>query len=393
MVILTVTGYTIMVISAFMIIYAMVGYPILLSLLDRIIKPPKIKKDYHYEPNVSYIIVAHNEESVILRKLQNALQLDYPNDKFEIIITSDFSTDRTNNIVENFISDHSERRIVLHKTVEHKGKTNAQNEAQKISSGEILVMTDANALLKENAIRELVSCFTDNDIAYVCGKLEYSNNLENPTSTTETTYWNLDLKMRDIESRFQTITAGNGSIYAVRNQDYIEIPLIRCHDGAMPYQYALRNKRSLFNPDAISYEKAGEENYDEFKRKVRMNRTILDIFIEGPKVFNPFKYRWFSFFYFGHRTCRYLLWLSHLFFWVFSIIYAIINRNIWFTNLVVIQAFFICVGCYSISHSFKNKILRIIGYYSMTIMAQLVSVYRQITGKAKPIWEKAESTR
>lgn len=381
-----------MIISFFVIFWGMIGYPIFLKILDKILNPPKLTKNYQYEPQVTYMIVAHNEEKVIQAKLENAISLDYPKEKLQIIVTSDFSTDKTNDIVNSFIKTHPQSNITLHCTVEHKGKTNAQNEGQKLATGEILVMTDSNAKFDKKAIRELVSSFSNPDISYVCGKLEYSNE-ENITSATESTYWSLDLAMRDIESRFQTITAGNGSIYAVRNSEYIDIPLIRCHDGTMPYQYAIMGKQAKFNPDAVSYEKAGENNQDEFKRKVRMNRTILDIFVDGFRAMNMIKYRWFSLFYFGHRTCRYTLWLFHIVFFVCSLLLTIMFDSIVGSVLSLLQLIGILLGIYSISKSINNKLIRMIGYYSMTIISQCVGAYRQATGQSKPFWSKAESTR
>lgn len=384
---------TIMALSFFMIFFAMIGYPILLIVLDKILKPKPIEKNKDYEPTVSYMIVAHNEEDVIEKKLENALNINYPKDKLEIVIASDYSTDNTNKIVENFIENHRDYDMKLYKSIEHQGKTNAQNEAQKITNGEILVMTDANAILKENAIRELVSSFSSKEVVYVCGKLEYINDFENYTNLSESTYWNLDLKLRDIESRFQTITAGNGSIYAVRNKEYIIIPDISCHDSAMPYQYALKQKKALFNPDAISYEKTGSKNSDEFKRKIRMNRTILHIFNDSFKVLNLKKFRWFSLFFFGHRICRYMLWLMHIIFIICNMCLFIITKNIFLLIMLIMQFLIIILGVYSIKKSIKNKYLHMIGYYAMTVLAQCVAAYKQATGQAKPIWEKADSTR
>lgn len=382
-----------MCVAAAVIVFAMAGYPVLLVILDKILKPAKNKKTLDFEPTLSYMIVAHNEEAVILNKLENAITLDYPREKMQIIVTSDCSTDRTNEIVKQFIKEHMDYNIVLWETVDHKGKTNAQNEGKRIATGEILVMTDANAMMKTDALKELVSYFSSDDVAYVCGKLVYTNDADNDTSESEATYWNMDLRMRDIESRFQTITAGNGSIYACRTSAYIEIPLIRCHDGAMPYLYAMQGKRALFNPDAISYEKAGENNGDEFKRKVRMNRTILDVFVDGPRALNVFKYKWFSLFYFGHRTCRYLLWLMHLIFFICSVVAVVIEPSVLYSLLVLVQIAAFGVSYWSISHTVHNRYVRLISYYGMTVLAQLTAAYRQITGKAKPVWEKAESTR
>lgn len=382
----------IMSITAFFVFFAMLGYPLLLFLLNKIMKPKSISKKDNYEPHISFMIVAHNEEKCIKSKLENILSFNYPLNKIQIIVASDFCTDETDKIVVEFIDHHPELNIILNKSKEHKGKTNAQNESQKLADGEILIMTDANSIFEKNAIKELVSCFTDDDIWYVCGQLKYVNE-DNMTGEAESSYWKLDLKMREIESNIQTITAGNGSIYAVRNSKYIDINPIYCHDGHFPYYYGLKKKKCLYNPDAISYEKAGETNHDEFKRKVRMNRTILDIFLDMWKPMNIFKYKWFSFFYFGHRTSRYLIWFNHLIFLATSIAFTVIGYYLVGGILVGLQVLFLIIGIVSSKHAFKFKPLRLIGFYSMMVLAQLVAAVKQITGQSKPVWEKAESTR
>ena len=381
-------------ICAFIVFYAMIGYPLFLKLVNNIIKPGENRKDYHYEPTVSYMIVAHNEAAVIKKKLENAIGLDYPVDKFQIIVASDNSTDNTNKIVCEFIDNHKDKNIVLCCSKEHKGKTNAQNEAQKISTGEILVMTDANTMLSRNAIKELVSYFVDSDVAYVCGKLEYSNNEDNLTSNSESTYWDLDLFMRDVESRIKTITAGNGALYAVRNNEYIDFEPIYCHDSIMPFTYGKQGKRALFNPRAVAYEKAGETNEDEYKRKVRMNRDILDMLLWGIKVINPIKYGWMSYFFFGHRTCRYLLWISHLIIFVISTVWMLTGSIIGIV-LFIGQSICFFLSWLSIKGKYQSRIplFRFACYYGMTVIAQLHGVINIITGHAKPVWEKAESTR
>lgn len=378
--------------SVFFVFYAMVGYPLLLMLLDKFIKPPKLKIDNTLEPTVSYMIVAHNEEKIIKEKLMNALELDYPKEKIDIVVASDNSTDSTNLIVEDFIKKHPYSKIRLVCSKEHKGKTNAQNETQKTVKSEILVMTDANTMLKSNAIKELVKRFTSDDIAYVCGKLVYENDISTNTSDSESTYWDLDLKMRDIESRIFSITAGNGAIYACRNRDYVDFEPIKCHDISMPYYYSVNRKRAIFVPEAIAMEKAGETNEDEFKRKVRMNRDILDLIIDGIKVLNVFKYKWFSVFYFGHRTCRYTLWLWHLIALVSSLVMACIGSYIGISILFG-QIVAIVLTVMQLKRSFNNKFLRLIGYYGMTVLAQYMAIFKIIAGTAKPIWDKAESTR
>ena len=298
--------------STFIIFWAMAGYPLSLIIISKFLKIKEREKDYSYEPTVTVMVVAHNEEKVIKEKLDNLLKIDYPKDKIEYLVASDNSTDRTNEIVREFIKSHPDENIRLYEVKERKGKTNAQNEAQKTVTSEILVMTDANSMFEKNAVKELISSFADPRVSYVSGRLIIINKDASDISKSEYTYWDNETKLRKIESDICTITAGNGAIYACRNAEYVDFDPIRCHDGAMPTYYALNGKRAIYNPDAIAYEKAGEVVEDEFKRKVRMNRGILSNILPDIRILNVFKYGWYSYFYFGHRTCRYLLWISHL---------------------------------------------------------------------------------
>lgn len=378
-------------ISGFIIFWAMIGYPVSLKLIDRFYKSRELEKDYNYQPTVTVMVVAHNEEKVVLEKLNNILEIDYPKDKIEFLIASDNSTDQTNNIVREFIERHPEAKIRLYEVKTRKGKTNAQNEAQKTVTTEYLVMTDANSMLDRNAVKELMAAFTSDDIAYICGKLSIVNRQASDVSDSEAAYWDRDLVSREIEARIQTITAGNGALYACRNRDYYDFDPIECHDSSMPLYYALEGKRAICNHDAVAYEKAGEVIEDEFKRKVRMNRTILEVILPDIRILNVFKYRWFSYFYFGHRTCRYLLWIAHLVVLMSNIFLA---SNSWFYGATLTgQLLFYLLALIKMLTNSNNRILAIIYYYCVTIASQWVGVYNILTGKSKPFWEKAESTR
>jgi glycosyltransferase involved in cell wall biosynthesis len=378
-------------ISAFIIFWAMIGYPFSLKMIGKIYKSRSLQKDYTHQPTVTVMVVAHNEEKVILKKLYNIIEMDYPKDKIEFLISSDNSTDKTNEIVREFIADHSEHNIRLYEVRARMGKTNAQNEAQKTVVTEYLVMTDANSMMDKNAVIELMAAFTSDDIAYVSGRLSIVNESASDVSKAEANYWDSDLAIREIEGRIQTITAGNGALYACRTKDYYDFDPIQCHDSAMPPLYALEGKRAIANHDAIAYEKAGEVIEDEFGRKVRMNRIILKHILPDIRILNVFKYRWFSYFYFGHRTCRYLLWLSHL---IILITSAMLFKESWFYVLAFIgQVLFYLLAVVRMTLHSDNKVLTMIYYYTVTIIAQWVGVYRIIKGQAKPFWEKAESTR
>lgn len=380
---------TIFWISAFMIFWANIGYPISILILDKVLKR-KNKKIENYEPTVTIMIVAHNEEKVIEQKIKNVLELNYPKNKITILITSDNSTDKTNQIVKKNINKYKDRNIVLYEVKERKGKTNAQNEAAKLVKSEIIVMTDANAMLDKDAIKELVSYF-DKNVVYVTGKLNYTNERENSTSKTENTYWNLDTKIRDIESNIQTITAGNGALYAVKTKEYVDFDPIMCHDSIMPLYYALNNKRAIANHNAIAYEKAGENNEDEFKRKIRMSRITLKFILPSLKILNIFKYKWFTYFYLGHRTSRYLLWFNHILLFISNAL--LIKYSYFFLVIFICQCIIYLIAIIKNVFNLNNKLFNFISYYLMTVLAQFIGVVNTITRRNKPFWEKAESTR
>lgn len=375
-------------ISAFALFYAMVGYPLTLIILDKILKK-KNKKDYSYKPKVSMVISAYNEEKVIEKKLENIIKSDYEN--LEIIIANDCSDDRTVEICEKFIKNHPDFDIKVNTAKDHFGKTNAQNEAVDVASGEIIVFSDANSMFKEDAIKELVSFFTADDIEYVCGSLIYKKDGQISSVVAENTYWDLELKMREIESKISTIAAGNGAIYACRKKDYRHYNLVSSHDYEMPLHAGLNKKRALYNKDAIAVEKAGATTKDEFKRKVRMQRRILTNIFTNLKRLNIFKYGWFAFFHFNHKTLRFLQAFFHILIFVANIF--LIKSGIFYQITMIVQILFYILALLGYLSKSKAKILYFPLYYSLMMLAQIRGAYNQISGKSKATWEKAESTR
>ena len=372
------------------IFYGFIGYPISLYMIECFFRKRETKKIYKYRPVVSFIIAAHNEEKSIIKKLENAISLDYPKDKLEIIVTSDNSTDATNSKVRKFIEQNKNYNIVLYKVKERKGKTNAQNEAIKIAKGEILAFSDANSIWEKNALIELITNFSDDSIQYVCGKLMYVNSFENITSNAESTYWNYDLWMREIESGYGSVTAGNGAIYAIRKDNIKFIPAIECHDGLYPTLSVLDGKRAIYENNAIAYEKAGETSKDEFSRKVRMNRGLLKTKYSYIQKYNPFKTGLFSYFYFCHRYLRYSLYFFHIMLLISS---GGLFDNIFYRSMFLLQVLFYLIAIIGVILKIKNKLVFFPYYYTITIFAQLIAIIKSCAGMDKPFWEKAESTR
>ena len=375
-------------IVGFAIFYAMIGYPITLMILDKIMKR-KNDKDLSYKPFVSIIISAYNEEKVIERKLENITESTYPH--YEVIVANDASSDRTVEICQNFINNHPAYDIKVNTVKNHLGKTNAQDEAVDVAKGEIIVFSDANSMFKADAIDELVSYFTDDDIIYVCGSLIYAKDDDIASAVAENSYWDMELRMRRIESEIATIAAGNGAIYACRKSDYRRYNLVSSHDYEMPLYAGINHKRALYNPKAIALEKAGQTSKDEFKRKVRMQRRILTNIFTNLRRLNIFEYGWFSFFHFNHKTLRFLQAFNHIVLFVANL--ALLNEGDFYRVFFLIQvAFFTLAGIGKLTES-KSKVFYFPYYYTMMMAAQLKGGYNEATGKSKATWEKAETTR
>lgn len=374
--------------SGFALFYAMIGYPLVLLILEKFIKREN-DQDYTYKPFVSVIISAYNEEDVIEKKLENITKTDYPS--YEVIIANDASNDRTVELCEKFIKEHPDYDIKVNTVVNHLGKTNAQNEAVEAAKGELIVFSDANSMFKTNAISELVSYFTADDIEYVCGSLIYMEDVDVSSAVAENTYWNFELKLRKIESNIKTIVNGNGAIYAVRKKDYRHIDLVNSHDYELPLYAGLNHKKALYNPKAIAVEKAGQTTADEFKRKVRMQRRILTNIFTNLRRLNIFDYGWFSFFHFGHKTLRYMQAFFHIVLFIANI--ALLNEGMFYKLFFLGQVAFYTLAVIGQLSRAKNKVFYFPRYYCAMMLAQILGAYKELRGGSKATWEKAETTR
>jgi cellulose synthase/poly-beta-1,6-N-acetylglucosamine synthase-like glycosyltransferase len=245
------------------------GYPAFAVLLARLRERPVRKADT--EPTVAVIVTAYNEEPVIARRIENLLALDYPRDRLQIVVTSDASTDRT----EEIAASYPGVRVVRNPKG---GKVAAQDRAVRETASEIVAFTDANATWAPDALRVLVRSFADPDVAYVCGQLKI---LAADGSNREGVYWRYEMVQRAAESRLGSITGGNGSIYALRRGDYVEVDPRFGHDLSFPYLMVQRGRRAVYEPAAHAFEKPTPSNESEYRRKVRMFEHCWLIVLRG----------------------------------------------------------------------------------------------------------------
>jgi cellulose synthase/poly-beta-1,6-N-acetylglucosamine synthase-like glycosyltransferase len=251
-----------------------VGYPLAAGALARVRARP-VARDPSFEPSVAVIVAAHDEEAVIERRLDNLLALDYPANRLEIVVASDASADRTNELVEEVASRDSRVRLL---DCPRGGKVAAQDRGVRETESDVVAFSDANATWAPDALRQLVATLADPEVAYVCGRL----GLEDAEgSNREGLYWRYELWLREQESRLGSVTGGNGSIYALRRADYVVVDPRWGHDLAFPYRMVQNGRRAVYEPAARAFERPTPTNETEYSRKVRMFEHCWEITLRG----------------------------------------------------------------------------------------------------------------
>jgi cellulose synthase/poly-beta-1,6-N-acetylglucosamine synthase-like glycosyltransferase len=349
-------------------VWTHVAYPAFAALLARV-APRQIRKA-DVEPTVAVIVAAYNEEAVIARRIENLLELDYPREKLTIVVTSDASSDRT----EEIAFQYPGARVIRNS---RGGKVAAQDRAVRETEGEIVAFSDANATWAPDALRRLVRSFADPEVGYVCGRLII---LQADGSNREGAYWRYELALRDAESRLGSITGGNGSIYAVRRSDYVEVDPRFGHDLSLPYLMVQRGRRAVYEPAAHAFEKPTPTNEDEYRRKVRMFEHCWLIVLRGKMM------RRLGALYalevVSHRLLRYGSGIMHLVLLATSI--ALVRHGIVYQLALAGQALVLAAAAAGVG---------IARYYVLVSSATVVSLWNYLRRGVPATWEPAEGTR
>ncbi|HKG44517.1 MAG TPA: glycosyltransferase family 2 protein [Gaiellaceae bacterium] len=355
-----------------------VGYPVAAAALRKVRSRPVRRAEI--EPTVSMIVPAHDEDEVIEQRVQNLLELDYPVDKLEIVIASDASTDRTDEIVERFAAEHEHVRLLR---CERGGKLPALNRAVRDTESELVAFGDANATWAPSALRTLVRNFADPDVAYVCGQVRFQRR---DGTNREGLYWRYEMWLRESESALGSITGGNGAIYAVRRSDYVEWPF--GHDQGFPNLMVQKGRRAVYEPEAIAFEKPSRDNEDEFRRKVRMLPWSWRHLFEagGLRRVPPLYLAELI----SHRVLRYASGFLHVALLATSV--ALIDDGRVYEAVLAAQALWLALAAAG-----KLK-LRVPGagiawYYLLMSVATMVALVRYLRDGTQLMWEKAEGTR
>jgi cellulose synthase/poly-beta-1,6-N-acetylglucosamine synthase-like glycosyltransferase len=367
--------------AAGLIVYAHLGYPLLLgglvALFGRRNEPRAPAGEL---PSVSLIIPAHDEEAVIERKVANARALDYPSDRVEVVVASDGSGDRTVELARSAGAD-----LVLE--LPRGGKVAALNRAVRDATDDVLAFSDANSYWRPDALRRLVARFGDAEVGYVCGQVRFAGG---EGGNQEGLYWRYEMAVRSLETRLAGITAGNGGIYAVRREAYIELDPSRGQDIGFPFELTKRGWRAVYEPEAIAEEKMAPTVEGEFRRKRRMMSGLWDVMLKwgmlDPRGYGPL----YALEIYSHRLLRYLTPWLHL-------VALAANAALLGSGAVYIATFTLQLVLLAgaLLGRFLPALPFRIAYYYVTVTASIaVGLWDRLRAGRVPIgWEKVEGTR
>jgi cellulose synthase/poly-beta-1,6-N-acetylglucosamine synthase-like glycosyltransferase len=363
------------------IVYAHLGYPLLLWGLSALLGEPAPEPSAPAQwPSVALVIAAYDEEDVIERKLANALALDYPRERLQLVVASDGSSDRT---VERARAAGADLVLELPRG----GKMAAMNAAVRSTESDLVAFSDANSFWEPGALRALAARFSDERIGYVCGRVSFTGG---EGGNQEGLYWRYELAVRSMESRLAGVTAGNGAIYAVRRAAYFDLHPARSHDLSFPYELTKRGWRCVYQPSARAEELMAPTIEGEFARKRRMMLGLWDVMLRWGMI-NPRGYSPTYFLeVFSHRVLRYLTPLLHLVALGANI--ALLGEGTIYTVTLAAQAALLVGGL--LGRFIPLLPLRIAYYYLSVTASIAVGLWDRIRAGRIPIgWEKVEGTR
>jgi cellulose synthase/poly-beta-1,6-N-acetylglucosamine synthase-like glycosyltransferase len=288
--------------------YSLVGYPFLLLVFARLRPTLPLREDDPAEwPIVSICVPAYNEERSIGHTLDNLLQLDYPVHRRQIVVVSDASTDRTDEIVRSY----ADRGVELVRLPVRGGKTAAENALIPLVRGEILVNTDATIRILPDSVKHLVRQFQDPTIGVASGRDVSVGNVRTEENAGEAGYVGYEMWVRGLETRIGSIVGASGCFYAIRGdlQDHL-FPEALSRDFAAALSAIRAGYRAVSVDDAVCLVPRTVSLHAEYTRKIRTMARGLETLWHLKVLMNPFKYGLSAWMLLSHKLARWLIFLT-----------------------------------------------------------------------------------
>jgi cellulose synthase/poly-beta-1,6-N-acetylglucosamine synthase-like glycosyltransferase len=362
-------------------VYVYVGYLLLLVVTSVFVR--RTQQPLGYTPRLSILIAAYNEESGIAKKLEQTLSLDYPAELFEIIVLSDGSNDRTDQIVESF----EDPRIRLLRVTGRKGKTNAQNEGAKIAAGDILVFSDATTIYHPKALRYLASNYVDDRVGAVSGRyLYFDADQKSPMGLGTIAFWNYENFIKTLQSRIATISGCCGCIYSVRKRAYTALSADVISDLVQPLHVIRKGYRVAFEDRALAYEETTRAASEEFSMRLRVVTRGMRGLLSVPDLLLPWKAPWVCLQLWSHKILR---WLVPIFLIALLVSSSALFASPGYRMVFLAQIAFYGFALFSLAfpiHKY-SKLFGVPLYFCTLNVAALCSIIEVLRGEKYTVWQ------
>ncbi|MBA3440421.1 MAG: glycosyltransferase family 2 protein [Pyrinomonadaceae bacterium] len=368
--------------SAVVFFYTYIGYPLLLVVMDRLRARAVQRADY--TPSVSVVITAYNEERDLQGKLENTLDLEYLKDKLEIIVASDCSADRTDEITRSFAA----RGVRLHRQTERLGKTAAQNAAVEKAHGEIILFSDATTLYQPDVLRVMMPNFADPTVGCVAGRLIYVDPAQSSVGHGARSYWGYEVFLKERESRISSLIGVSGCLYAVRRSAYVVLYNEACSDFLIATKMVEQGLRAIYEHDAVCTEETNQRGDRELRMRVRViTQTFTDLW-RNRQMMNPLRSGFYAVQLISHKLLRYLVPIVLIACFGASLLLA--THSIFYATVLTAQILFYTVALISwrLERSgVRNRLLALPQYFVLANLAALIAIYKFLRGERYARWE------
>lgn len=377
-----ITGEVLFLISVAALLYTYAGYPLLIWIVSQL--RPRAVNRAHFTPSVSVVITAYNEERDIRAKLENTLALDYPRERLEIIVASDCSTDRTDEITREF----SARGVQLIRQAQRLGKTAVQNTAVEEATGEIIVFSDATSHYQANVLRAMVPNFADASVGCVAGRLVYVDHSNSEVGRGAQSYWSYETFLRRHESRACSLIGAPGCLYAVRKSAYVPLYHEACSDFIIATKMAEQGLRAVYEPAAVCTEETNRRTRDEFRMRVRIIAQTLTDLWNHRSMMNPFRSGFYALELFSHKAMRYAV--PFFLFSAFMSSATLAFHSKVFLAVTVTQVgfyFSALAGLFLERSGIRHRLLSLPHYFVLANLASVLAFHKFLNGQRYATWE------
>lgn len=379
---MTTAGEIVFWISAAALCYTYVGYPLLIAVVSSLF-PRRVRRKDH-PTSVSIIITAYNEERALAAKLENTLALEYPSELMEVIVTSDCSTDRTDEIAKEFAS----RGVRLHRQFERLGKTAAQNAAVEKARGEIIVFSDATSHYQSDVLQTIMPNFADDKVGCVGGRLVYVDEKDTDVGRGAKSYWGYETFLKRHESRACSLIGVSGCLYAVRRSAYVPLENDACSDFIIATKMVEQGLRAVFEPRAVCTEETNQRPDNELKMRVRVIAQTFSDLWRNRAMMNPFRSGLYAWQLFSHKVMRYFV--------PFFLIVLFAASGFLSLSSPLYRIFFLLQGlgllCAIASwmlekSGVRSRVLGLPHYFMLANLASLIALYKFVRGERYARWQ------